>query len=162
MPTSLDEPNAVSDAASTPTNWPPQLDGSRDDTPPATPMRAPKKPSTVEPSQLSDPDLSGPHPSASKKRKRETPYHKERRSHDRLKTINNPPLNDDCVIAFAESANKTDETGVLRQVKSERQGNFVEDSVVLAVRFFIAGDGKLEIAGDEEMGSDVNAEGESE
>lgn len=125
-------------------------------------MRAPKKPSTVEPSQLSDADLSGPHPSVSKKRKRETTYHKEPSSPDRLKTINNPPLNDDCVIAFAESANKTDETGVLRQVKSERQGNFVEDSVVLAVRFFIAGDGKLEIAGDEEMGSDVNAEGESE
>ena len=51
---------------------------------------------------------------------------------------------------------------VLRQVKGERRGNFVEDSVVLAVRFFIAGDGKLEITGDEEMGSDVDAEGESE
>jgi hypothetical protein len=114
-------------------------------------MRAPKKPSTVEPSQLPDPDLLAPQPPASKKRKRsplETGYFRVPRSPGRLKTINNPRLNDDCVIAFAESANKTDEKGVLRQVKGERRGNFVEDSVVLAVRFFIAGDGTLESAGD--------------
>ena len=41
--------------------------------------------------------------------------------------------------------------GVLRQVKGERLGHFVEDSVVLAVRFFVAGDGKLEIAEDGKM-----------
>lgn len=150
----------MSDAASTPINRQPRLDGSRNDTPPATRMRAPKKPSILKPSQLpdpdpdfTDPDLVAPQPPASKKRKRSPlttgSYFKapRPRSPDRLKTTNNPPLNDDCVIAFAESANKTDERGVLRQVKGERLGNFVEDMVVFAVRFFIAGDGTLDGAG---------------
>lgn len=62
------------------------------------------------------------------------------RSPDRLKTVDNPPLNDDCVIALAESVDKKEERGVLRQVKGERQGVFREEYVALAVRFFIAGD----------------------
>jgi len=56
------------------------------------------------------------------------------RSPDRLKTVGNPPLNQGCVIAFAES-----EEGVLRQVKGERLGIFKEEYVVLATRFFIPG-----------------------
>jgi hypothetical protein len=134
----------VSDAASTPINRQPRLDGLRNDTPPASRLHAAKKPSILKPSQLpdtepefTDPDLVDPQPPASRKRKRSP-------SETGLKTTNNPPLNDDCVIAFAESVNKTDERGVLRQVKMERLGNFVEDSVVYAVRFFVAGDGSLD------------------
>lgn len=55
-------------------------------------------------------------------------------------TVDNPALNDDCVIAFAESKDKDAERGVLRQVKGEKQGVFKEEYVVLAVRFFIPGD----------------------
>jgi hypothetical protein len=64
---------------------------------------------------------------------------KQPRSPDRLKTISNPPLNRNCVIAFAESEDKESERGVLRQVKGERQGVFAEEYVVYAARFFIAG-----------------------
>ncbi|KAH6643018.1 hypothetical protein C7974DRAFT_303359 [Boeremia exigua] len=61
------------------------------------------------------------------------------RDPDRLSTVNNPPLNDDCVIAFAESSKSGAEKRILRQVKGERQGLFKEEYVVLAVRFFVAG-----------------------
>lgn len=54
-------------------------------------------------------------------------------------TASNPPLNKDCVIAFAESEDKESERGVLRQVRSERHGVFAEEYVVLATRFFVAG-----------------------
>jgi hypothetical protein len=64
---------------------------------------------------------------------------KQPRSPDRLKTVSNPLLNQDCVIAFAESEDKDSEHGVLRQVRGERQGLFVEDHVVLGTRFFVAG-----------------------
>ena len=117
----------------------------------------------MKPSQLPDSDqdwdLSALQSSASNKRKRSPAYRgsiRPKRSADRLETINNPPLNNDCVIAFAESAKKKGKGGVWRQVKSERVGHFVEDSVVLAVRFLIAGDGKLEMAGGEE----IEAEGD--
>jgi hypothetical protein len=61
------------------------------------------------------------------------------RSPDRLKTVSNPPLNQDCVIAFAESKDKECKRGVLRQVRGERQGVFMEEYVLLATRFFVAG-----------------------
>ncbi|KAF2820671.1 hypothetical protein CC86DRAFT_116487 [Ophiobolus disseminans] len=61
------------------------------------------------------------------------------RSPDRLKTMDNPPLNQNCVIAFAESKDEDGENGVLRQVRGERQGVFAEEYVVLATRFFVAG-----------------------
>jgi hypothetical protein len=64
---------------------------------------------------------------------------KQPRSPDRLKTVSNPPLNRDCVIAFAESEDKDSERGVLRQVRGERQGVFAEEYVVFATRFFVAG-----------------------
>ena len=76
--------------------------------------------------------------SASKKRKithRTLP--KEPRSPDRLKTNDNPPLNRDCVIAYAESKDKKNKQGILRQVKSERLGVFTESDVVFAARFFV-------------------------
>ena len=76
--------------------------------------------------------------SASKKRKithRTLP--KEPRSPDRLKTNDNPPLNRDCVIAYAESKDKKNKQGILRQVKSERFGVFTESDVVFAARFFV-------------------------
>jgi hypothetical protein len=86
---------------------------------------------------------STPQSSASpntKKRKYQGRYMvKQPRSPDRLKTISNPPLNRNCVIAFAESEDKQSERGVLRQVKGERQGVFAEEYVVYAARFFVAG-----------------------
>jgi hypothetical protein len=63
----------------------------------------------------------------------------QRRSPDGIKTVSNPRLNQDCVIAFAESEDKGCERGVLRQVKGERQGVFAEEYVVVATRFFVAG-----------------------
>jgi len=64
---------------------------------------------------------------------------KQPRSPDRLKTVSNPPLNQNCVIAFAESEDKESKTGVLRQVRGERQGVFKEEYVVFATRFFVPG-----------------------
>ncbi|UPX13160.1 uncharacterized protein EKO05_0003686 [Ascochyta rabiei] len=126
----------------------PQLDGSPERT---IPTASPHKLQTPSPTKSSFPTstpqrtglvmLQTPVSPESKKRKasHRSPT-KPPRSPDRLKTVGNPPLNDDCVVAFAESEDKRDERGVLRQVKGERQGVFKEDYVVLAVRFFIAGD----------------------
>lgn len=61
------------------------------------------------------------------------------RSPDQLQTTSNPPLNRDCVIAYAESEAKYSEQGVLRQVRGERQGIFQEEYVVFAARFFVPG-----------------------
>jgi hypothetical protein len=83
-------------------------------------------------------DLSTPQSSATKKRKtlhRTLP--KEPRSPTRLKTNGNPLLNRDCVIAYAESKDKKNKQGVLRQVQSERLGVFSENDVVFAARFFV-------------------------
>ncbi|KAF2713532.1 hypothetical protein K504DRAFT_498342 [Pleomassaria siparia CBS 279.74] len=55
---------------------------------------------------------------------------------ERADTSDNPPLNQDCVIAYAVGG---PEKRVLRQVKCERQGNFKEDEVVVGMRFFVAG-----------------------
>ncbi|EAT78514.2 hypothetical protein SNOG_14277 [Parastagonospora nodorum SN15] len=83
---------------------------------------------------------NSPSPNA-KKRKNESGRYlaKQPRSPDRLKTTSNPLLNRDCVIAFAESQDKESERGVLRQIKSERQGVFAEVHVVFATRFYVAG-----------------------
>ncbi|KAF2796127.1 hypothetical protein K505DRAFT_359587 [Melanomma pulvis-pyrius CBS 109.77] len=51
-------------------------------------------------------------------------------------TGDNPPLNQDCVIAYAVSQSEERD---LRQVKSERQGVFREEEVVVGMRFFVAG-----------------------
>jgi hypothetical protein len=83
-------------------------------------------------------DLSTPQSSATKKRKslhRTLP--KEPRSPTRLKTNGNPLLNKGCVIAYAESKDKKNKQGILRQVKSERLGVFSENDVVFAARFFV-------------------------
>ena len=121
-----------------------QLDGSPERTLPATSPRkvsksSPTKSILPRPSPVTP--QSSPSPE-SRKRKGITnrSYTKPPRSPDRLKTVENPPLNNDCVIAFAESKGKNEERGVLRQVKGERQGVFKEEYVALAVRFFIAGD----------------------
>lgn len=89
---------------------------------------------------VSSTPTNSPSPNA-KKRKNESGRYlaKQPRSPDRLKTISNPPLNRDCVIAFAESQDKKSERGVLRQIKSERQGVFAEEHVVFATRFYVAG-----------------------
>ncbi|KAF1926263.1 uncharacterized protein M421DRAFT_68075 [Didymella exigua CBS 183.55] len=125
-----------------------QLDGSPERTLPATsPRKLPtpslKKLSFVAP-KLQGPDPATPQLSISQKSKKRKALHQSPtrppRSPGRLKTVDNPPLNDDCVIALAESFDKKEERGVLRQVKGERQGVFREEYVVLAVRFFIAGD----------------------
>jgi hypothetical protein len=79
-----------------------------------------------------------PMSSASKKRKTQhRTLAKEPRSPGRLQTTSNPPLNMDCVIAYAESKDKKSEHGVLRQVKGERAGVFSEEYVVFACRFFV-------------------------
>jgi hypothetical protein len=92
-----------------------------------TPRFAPNTPSTPQTSL----------PSSSKKRKAIARYlPKTPRSPDRHRTVGNPPLNQGCVIAFAESEGQE---GVLRQVRGERQGVFSEEYVVLATRFFVPG-----------------------
>ncbi|KAF2128159.1 hypothetical protein P153DRAFT_368038 [Dothidotthia symphoricarpi CBS 119687] len=69
---------------------------------------------------------------------RKRKFTKEPPSSDRFKTADNPPLNRDCVIAFAESEDKENASCILRQIKGERQGLFHEEYVVLASRFFVA------------------------
>jgi hypothetical protein len=56
-------------------------------------------------------------------------------------TSKNPPLNQDCALAFAVNgmAGMEREERVLRQVKSERQGVIDESEVVCGMRFFVAG-----------------------
>lgn len=116
----------------------PQLDGSPERTLPAT---SPRKLLTQE---LHYPGPMTPQtsmsPNAKKRKASQLSPIRPPRSPDRLKTADNPPLNEDCVIALAESADKQEERGVLRQIKGERQGIFKEEYVVLAVRFFVAGD----------------------
>jgi hypothetical protein len=80
--------------------------------------------------------------SASAKKRKTAPARylpKQPRSPDRLKTVSNPSLNQNCVIAFAENEDKDSDQGVLRQVRSERQGVFAEQYVVFATRFFVPG-----------------------
>ncbi|KAF3002665.1 hypothetical protein E8E13_009599 [Curvularia kusanoi] len=145
-PTPIYETPATADAA-TPPDPPLQFDGSSERMLPSKPLPASTTPSPKKAGVASRPNPHTPLSSAassSKKRKfSQGSQVKKPRSPGRLKTINNPPLNQDCVIAFAESANKSAEHGVLRQVKGERQGTFKEDYVVLAVRFFIGGDGDM-------------------
>ena len=79
-------------------------------------------------------------PQSSVSKKRKAPHRtvtKEPRSPSRLKTCDNPVLNRNCVIAYAESKNRDENQGILRQVRSERQGVFREEYVVFAARFFI-------------------------
>ncbi|KAH8728489.1 hypothetical protein GQ44DRAFT_675891 [Phaeosphaeriaceae sp. PMI808] len=57
----------------------------------------------------------------------------------RVNVTTNPQLNQDCVISFAGSEGQSGENSMLRQVRSEKQGMFAEQYVVLATRFFIAG-----------------------
>jgi hypothetical protein len=82
---------------------------------------------------------SSPSPDSKKRKDTHRSSNKPPRSPDGLKTVYNPPLDEDCVVAFAGSKDKDEERGILRQVKGERQGVFKEEYVVLAVRFFIAG-----------------------
>jgi hypothetical protein len=94
------------------------------------PRLAPQPPSTP---------MASPSPNTKKRKSQARFLPKQPRSPDRLKTVSNPPLNRDCVIAFAESEDKDSDRGVLRQVRGERQGIFAEEYVVLATRFFIPG-----------------------
>ncbi|KAJ4375619.1 hypothetical protein N0V86_007152 [Didymella sp. IMI 355093] len=135
----------TADAAS---NQIPQLDGSPERTRSATSPHKLRTPSPTKPAfvtlnlQRSDP--ATPQSCISQNSKKRKASHqslvKPPRSPDRLKTVDNPPLNDNCVIALAESVDKKEERGILRQVKGERQGVFREEYVVLTVRFFVAGD----------------------
>lgn len=135
----------TADAAS---NQIPQVDGSPERILPAASLRklliqSPKKPSFATPMLHCPGRLNPQRPISPKMKKRKVSQlslTRPLRSLDRLKTVDNPPLNDDCIIAFAESADKQEERGVLRQIKGERQGMFKEEYVVLAVRFFVAGD----------------------
>lgn len=58
----------------------------------------------------------------------------------RSATKDNPVLNEDCVVAYAESKDQESKQLVLRQVRGERAGVFREDYVVFATRFFVAED----------------------
>jgi hypothetical protein len=96
----------------------------------STPQLAPKPQSTLQ---------SSSSPNLRKRKAQGRSLPKQSRSPDRLMAVGNPPLNQNCVIAFAESENQDSERSILRQVKGERQGVFAEDYVVYAARFFIAG-----------------------
>ncbi|KAF3032023.1 hypothetical protein E8E12_000807 [Didymella heteroderae] len=135
----------IADAAS---DQLPQIDGPSERTlPPISPHKL-HTPSATKPAfaapKLQRSGSASPQSSISPRSKKRKSSHqaptKPPRSPDRLKTVYNPPLNGDCVIAFAESVDKKEERGILRQVKGERQGVFREEYVVLAVRFFVAGD----------------------
>ncbi|CAI9630284.1 unnamed protein product [Alternaria burnsii] len=134
-------PRALVESSSTPI---PQADGSPERKTTPKRRRGNHLPSPMKLASTSaTPQLSLYNPfssqsSASKKRKithRTLP--KEPRSPDRLKTNDNPPLYRDCVIAYAESKDKKNKQGILRQVKSERLGVFTESDVVFAARFFV-------------------------
>ena len=117
-----------------------QIDGSpeRKVVPKTLQNPSPTKLTSAATLQLHARALATPMSSASKKRKAQhRTLAKEPRSPGRLQTISNPPLNADCVIAYAESKDKTSEQGVLRQVKGERAGVFAEEYVVFACRFFV-------------------------
>jgi hypothetical protein len=117
-----------------PSPTPPQLDG------PASPNRTP--PSTRPQTRQQSLPTSAPLiPSSSKKRKASLLMSPAKRPRVAKipETMNNPPLNRDCVIAFAEGRDAATRQGVLRQVRGERQGVFKEEYVVLAVRFYVPG-----------------------
>jgi hypothetical protein len=126
----------------------PQLDGSPERTRSATSPHKLRTPSPTKPAfvtlNLQRPGPATPQSCISRNSKKRKASHQSPvrppRSPDRLKTVDNPPPNDDCVIALAESVDRKEERGILRQVKGERQGVFREEYVVLAVRFFVAGD----------------------
>jgi hypothetical protein len=104
-----------------------------------TPSQTKLVPPTRFPAKPPSPAKSSPSPNTKKRKAAQRYLVKQPRSPDRLKTVSNPPLNLDCVIAFAESEDKNAETGVLRQVRGERQGVFREECVVLATRFYVGG-----------------------
>jgi hypothetical protein len=124
-----------------------QVDGSPEQNMPAASSQkiapSPKELVPISPQRLAPKIHSTykPSPSSNTKKRKATARSlpKQPRSPDRLKTVSNPVLNQDCVIAFAESEDKDSERGVLRQVRGERQGLFAEDYVVFATRFFVAG-----------------------
>jgi len=76
-------------------------------------------------------------------RHRPGPQDRQPRSPTRVSTAGNPPMSQNCIIQLAQSGVGLDEAkgkigeGLLRQVKSERQGVFSEESVVVGVRFFV-------------------------
>jgi hypothetical protein len=119
-----------------------QLDGSPERRPtrssPSKLTRSPAKPLTPSPTKKLSPTKKTPKTPKSSPRKPAGRFlPREPRSPDRLKTVGNPPLNQDCVIAFAESGEK--EESVVRQVRGERQGVFKEEYVVCAMRFYVPG-----------------------
>ncbi|OAL47205.1 hypothetical protein IQ07DRAFT_590069 [Pyrenochaeta sp. DS3sAY3a] len=65
---------------------------------------------------------------------------KRTRTEVRFSPVDNPPLNRDCVIAYAETSSTDANKPILRQVRSQRVGVFDEDHVVFAARFFVPGD----------------------
>jgi hypothetical protein len=75
--------------------------------------------------------------------RRPGPQDRQPRSPNRVSTADNSPLSQNCIIQLAQSGVGSDEAkvkvgeGLLRQVKSERQGVFREESVVVGVRFFV-------------------------
>jgi hypothetical protein len=126
----------------------PQVDGSSEQkTSSVSPQKlapSPKKRALTSPQRRAPDSTFTPTKSlsASAKKRKTAPGRymaKQPRSPDRLKTVSNPPLNQNCVIAFAESEDKDSAQGVLRQVRSERQGVFAEQYVVFATRLFVAG-----------------------
>ena len=106
---------------------------------------SPQKPSTSSTSYTS---FTSPTRSKSPSKKKRRITSSSSRSQPRTKipapsvdTSKNPPLNQDCVLAFAVTGTvgMEGEERVLRQVKSERQGVFDESEVVCGMRFFVAG-----------------------
>jgi hypothetical protein len=70
----------------------------------------------------------------------EPPSEKQKRDYRRAfpwPDNTNPPLNQGCIIRFAEDGQ--DGKAPLRQIKTERQGVFMEDMVVVGMRYFVPG-----------------------
>jgi hypothetical protein len=109
---------------------------------------SPQKPSTSSTSYTSPTSFASPTQPKSPPKKKRRITSSSSRSQPKTKipatpldTSKNPPLNQDCVLAFAVTgtAGMEGEERVLRQVKSERQGVFYESEVVCGMRFFVAG-----------------------
>ena len=101
--------------------------------PPRPQSKAPVTPTSVPTSSWSNPKPSVPRSTLastyeSKEKRRRLMYNPN--------TSDNPPQNQDCVICFAQSEKGAGP--ILRQVKSEKQGVFTEEEVVVGMRFFVA------------------------
>lgn len=114
-----------------------------DDSGPSVPPSSRQSPASPPPPFSRKPSISLANFATTKIPQRSSRQTRPPRGHDRVNTAENPPLNENCIIQLAQSGTGLEESegklgdGLLRQVKSERQGVFSEESVVVGVRFFV-------------------------